>query len=237
MRQSPLAVLLLSSLLAGGQAVALTFTTEDAPPFNFTEDGGKTIAGSGTEIVNEMLKRTGIQASISLYPWERAYRMGLEEADTCVYSTTRTEAREPLFKWVGPLASNNWTLFAKEGSSIALASLEDAKAYKIGGYQGDAVAVYLKENGFKVEETTSDPQNVMKLDAGRIELWAAGNHGGPFLAAKQGVKVKPLISFKETELYLACNKGIADELIAKMNEAIQAIHADGTAEAIYRKYQ
>lgn len=223
--------------LLATNAYALTFTTESSPPYNFSKDNGKTIVGSATEVVQEMLKRTGMQATISLYPWERAYKMGLDEKDTCVYSTTRTEEREKLFKWVGPLATNNWTLFAKADSKLALSKLEDAMPYKIGGYQGDAKAVFLKDKGYKLEETISDTQNVQKLEAGRIDLWASGSQDGPYIASQQNIKIKPLLSFKDAQLYLACNKSIPDDQIAKMNAAIAAMAKDGTVENIVKKYR
>lgn len=229
-------IICIGTALACGSASALTFTTEDAPPYNFSKDGKMT--GSATDIMNEMLKRTGLQATITLLPWERAYSMGKDDKDTCVYSTTRTEPRESLFKWVGPLADNNWVLFAKMDSPIKIDKLDDAKKYKIGGYQGDAVAVFLQSKGFKVDETIKDPQNVDKLEAGRIDLWASGSQGGPFIAKQHNppVKVKPVFNIKETQLYLACNKGMGDDLIKKMNDAIGGMIKDGTTQKIFAKY-
>lgn len=226
---------LLSLFIVPLSAQALTFTTEDSPPQNFSKGGA--ISGFSYDILTEALKRTGLKASISLLPWERAYKMGLEDKDTCVFSTTRTEQREKLFKWVGPLSSNNWVMFAKADSPISIKSLDDAKPYKIAGYQGDATSIYLKEKGFKVEETTNDEQNAKKLDAGRIDLWAAGSDSAPWLARNAGTKVKPLFTFKETQLYLACNKTVGDDVVGKMNDAIKAMKADGTTDKIYKNYR
>lgn len=230
----------LVSLLLGAVALpataSLTFTTEEYPPYNFSTDGGKTVVGSSSDILRETLKRAGLEASFSILPWERAYRMGQEDKDTCVYSTTRTEAREKLFKWVGPLADNNWVVFAKVDSIISAKSLDDIKQYKIAGYRGDATAVFLKEKGMKVEEADNDEQNAKKLGAGRIDLWAAGSLVGPWVAKKASVAIKPLLTFKEAQLFLACNKSVADDQIQKMNDAIKAMRADGSVEKIYKRY-
>lgn len=223
--------------LFSAQAMALTLTTEDYPPFNFSKDGGKTIAGSSTDVMNEVLKRTGIKASIGLYPWERAYKEALEDKNTCVYSTTRTEAREKLFKWVGPLVSDSWVLYAKADSIITINALDDAKKYSIGGYQGDAKTVFLKDKGFKVDETMKDEQNLKKLDAGRVELWVAGNITGPWIAKSNGVKIKPVLTFKDVQMYAACNLAMPDADIEKMNDAIKAIKADGTYDKFLKAYQ
>jgi len=228
-----LAVLSLVSVQAG----ALTLTTEDYPPFNFSTDGGKTMTGSASDVMNEVLKRTGIKATMSLYPWERAYKAAQDDKDTCVFSATRTEAREKLFKWVGPLASDSWTLYAKPDSTITAKTLDDVKQYTIGGYQGDAKAIFLKGKGLKVDETMKDEQNVKKLDAGRIDLWAASSSVGPWVAKNNNVKIKPIVSFQDVQLYAACNLGMADADIAKMNEAVKAIKADGTLDKFTKAYQ
>ena len=223
--------------LVSVQAGALTLTTEDYPPFNFSKDEGKTIAGSSTDVMNEVLKRTGIKATIVLYPWERAYKSAQDDKDTCVYSTTRTEAREKLFKWVGPLVSDSWVLYAKADSAITISALDDAKKHTIGGYQGDAKTVFLKEKGFKIDETMKDEQNVKKLEAGRVDLWVAGNITGPWIAKSNNVKVKPVLTFKDVQMYAACNLAMPDADIAKMNDAIKAIKADGTYDKFLKAYQ
>ena len=106
-------------------AFALTLTTEELPPFNFIRDGN--VVGQSTDVMREVLKRTGIPGTISVYPWKQAYQMAQEGKDTCVYSTSRTEARESLFRWVGPLATNTWTLYAKASNPIPIIkSLDDA---------------------------------------------------------------------------------------------------------------
>ena len=226
-------VLLSGSVWANG----LILTTEDAPPFNYSTDDGKTIVGSATEAVHELFKRAKIDYTITMYPWVRAIEMARTGKDTCVYSTTRTEEREKSFLWVGPVAPNDWILFAKADSSIRLASIEDARKYKVGGYRGDAVTLFLQGQKFTVDEAVNDEQNVKKLDAGRIELWATGSGAGPFIARKMKIKIKPLLNLKKTELYLACNTSVAPETIAKLNATLQAMAKDGTTDKINKKYQ
>lgn len=227
------------ALLLSGNAWAngLILTTEDAPPFNYSTDGGKTILGSATETVHELFKRAKIDYKITMYPWVRAIEMARADKDTCVYSTTRTEEREKSFAWVGPVAPNEWVLFAKADSTIKLGSLDEAKKFRVGGYRGDAVTLYLQGQKFTIDEAVNDEQNVQKLDAGRVDLWATGSQAGPFVSNKMKVKIKPIISFKRTELYLACNPSVAPETVAKLNETLKAMGKDGTTDKINKKYQ
>ncbi len=226
-------VLWSASAWAGG----LVVTTEDAPPFNYSTDDGKTVVGSATEAVQEMFKRAGMEHSITLYPWTRAIKMARADKDTCVYSTTRTEEREKEFQWVGPVASSNWVFFAKADSTIKLETFDDARKFKVGGYRGDALALYLKALKFNVDESYYDDQNVKKLEGGRIDLWATGSQNGPYFANKKNVKIKPLLEFKQTELYLACNLSVPPDTIAKLNATLKAMTKYGTTDRINKKYQ
>lgn len=226
--------------IGAGSAQALEFVTEDYPPFNMNE-GGK-VVGISTEILQEALQRSGLTANIAVYPWERALSMGRENKDTCVFSALRTAAREPQFKWVGPLVSDDMTLFAKSDSKVELKTLDDAKKYKIGGYQGDGYGDYLSTRGFNVEKTIKNEQNIPKLLAGRIDLLVGGARNGPYLASKNGAKgqIKPVLTYgdpKEAQMWLACNKSTSDDVLKKLNDAIASVSKDGTANKIFKKYE
>ena len=57
------------------------------------------------------------------------------------------------------------------------------------------------------------------------------------MAKAANVKIKPVLSFKEVELYLACNPGMPDADTNKMNDAVKAIKADGTLDKFIKAYQ
>ncbi|WP_374347599.1 substrate-binding periplasmic protein [Chitinimonas sp.] len=232
---------LLFAVMLGSAASAMTFTTEDYPPFNTKGSDGK-VTGISSEIVQEALKRAGVSANIELLPWERALDMAKKQGDTCVYSAVRNAEREKLFKWVGPLTGDQITLFAKADSTISLSSAADAKKYKVGAYNGDAYGDFAEKQGIKLERVSNDVQNLPKLSSGRIDLWVAGAKSGPYKAAHEGagLKIKPVLSLgdpKDSQMYLACNPGVSDDVVKKLNDAVEAIRKDGTADKIGKKYQ
>lgn len=217
-------------------AQSLTIYTEDSPPFQYMK-GGK-ITGVASDILTALVEKSGIAMTHEMVPWKRAYEGALNTNNTCVYSTTETTERMPLFKWVGPIVSNNWVVMVKNDSPINGTKLEDLKSVTLGGYSGDAIAEYLKKNGYKVDEAANDTQNVKKLQGGRIDAWATSNVVGPYLAKEEGVKdLKTLFSFKETVMSLACNKGVSDEVVGKLKKALADITADGTVDKIKNQYK
>lgn len=215
----------------------LLLTTENYPPFNMQAEGSRQIVGISTDIVRKLMVRAGINYSIKFLPWQRAYGMALNEADTCVFSTTVTEEREPKFKWVGPLVVNDWVFFGRADSELEIASLEDARGHIVGGYKGDATAQFLEQQGFELDLASHDHVNPAKLAAGRFDIWATGTHLGPYLARQAGVEIKPLFTFRKMVMGLACNLGVEDELIERLNALLEDLVRDGSVAEVMAKYQ
>jgi len=225
-------------------AETLNLVTENYPPFNMSkagkssERGRENITGISTDIVDEIFKKTGINYTMSLGNWKRHYEMALKKPRHGVFSTTHTDERDPLFKWVGPLVENNWVLFAKKGSGLKISSLEEAKQYKVGAYIGDAFTNHLEAEGFKLQLTPNDAVNAKKLAAGRIDLWASGHLLGPYNAKLQGVTgLEPVFVVKKTVMSLAFNKAVPDDVINQLNTALEELKASGAIEKIKDKYR
>lgn len=210
----------------------LIFNTEEYPPFNYTGDNGE-IAGVATEVVRELLARTGVRATIRLLPWTRAYTEALNLPHVCVFSTSRTEERETLFRWVGPLVRNDWVVYALEDSPVRVESLDDLRTLRVGGYRDDATSVYLQSQGITVSEAPNDRLNARKLAAGRIDVWASGRFLAPYYARVEDIgPLRPLLSLREVDMALACNPAVPDTVIGPLQEALVDMHEDGSYERI-----
>ncbi|CAN7192470.1 substrate-binding periplasmic protein [Massilia sp. LjRoot122] len=215
----------------------LYITTETSAPSSMLD--GRRVIGIATDKVREAMQRAGIDYSIDLLPWKRAYLAAQQRPDACVYSTSRTPEREALFKWVGPTAIGEWVLMGRADSKLKLRSLEDARGLRIGTYNGDARDAYLRARGFRVDAANEDLANAGKLLLDRIDLWAASLRSGSTILARYGYdkKIVPLLVFKRIEVYLACNRGVPDTVVARLNAAFESIARDGTGRRIERSYE
>jgi polar amino acid transport system substrate-binding protein len=218
------------------QAQHLYLTTEAAPPYSVRE--GERVVGIGADTVREIMGRAGIDHTIELLPWKRAYTAALERSDACVFSTTRTPEREPLFKWIGPIGEANWVLMARADRKLHLESLEDARPYRIGTYNGDARDQYLRSRGFNTDPAPNEVLNLRKLMANRIDLWAASLRRGSVALQRMGYadKVVPVLVFNRISVYLACNRAVPDAMTARMDAALAAMERDGTVQRILHRY-
>ncbi|MFC5461068.1 substrate-binding periplasmic protein [Massilia niabensis] len=215
----------------------LYITTETAAPSSMLGSDGRVI-GIATDKVRTALERAGLPYTIDLLPWKRAYAAARTRPDACVYSTTRTPEREALFKWIGPTDSAEWVLMARAGSGITLRTLEDARPYRIGTYNGDARDAYLRSRGFRVDAAPADLINPRKLLLGRIDLWAAALRPGSPVLKQNGWdgRIVPVLVFNRLDVFLACNRAVPDEVVDRLNGAFTSLEREGAMQRIERSY-
>jgi polar amino acid transport system substrate-binding protein len=103
----------------------LKIYTESYPPLNYAENGK--VTGQATEVVRELMKRTGTDADIQLATWEEGYKAVMEKPNAALFSMAMTPERKPLLQWVGPIAFLDTDFYARKGSKVEIARLEDAK--------------------------------------------------------------------------------------------------------------
>ncbi|KKA06796.1 amino acid ABC transporter substrate-binding protein [Pseudomonas ogarae] len=233
-------------LLAGtvrAADISLVLLTENFPPYNMAKNGknfaqDENIHGIAVDIVREIFKRADISYSLTLrFPWERIYKLALENPGYGVFVMARLPEREKLFKWVGPIGPDDWIMLAKTDSKIALGSLEQARQYKIGAYKGDAIAETLAKQGLNPIVVLRDQDNARKLVNGQIDLWATGDPAGRYLARQEGVNdLKTVLRFNSAELYLALNKDVPDDVVARLQKALDELRKEGQVDAIMARY-
>lgn len=237
-------VLLLTSLF--GRAACgqdLRIITENYPPYNYTENGEESgkLTGMATDIVREMQKRIGDATPIEVMPWARGYQMALEKPGVMLFSTTRTPAREYLFKWVGPIILGDQVFFARKDSGLHVSSLDDArKVQAIGVYRDDVGEQYLKQQGFTNLTSVSNPLLLARMLAnGRIDLWISGKEVGAYTARQAGVDpglFKVVFVIETRELFCAFSLGTPDSVINSWRQALETMKADGTLSAITARW-
>ncbi len=234
-------VVALSAALSAADSVAqtrprLAITTESSPPSSMLE-GGR-VTGFATEKIRVMMERAGIDYSIELLPWKRAFLIAQTQPDACVYSTTRVPEREAQFKWIGPTHQNDWTLFGRADRNFKLTTIEDARPLRIGAYNGDVRGEALLAQGFSIDSVQDRASNARKLLVNRIDLWATSLRVGGHLLREHGwdKQIVPVLTFKRADLYLACNRAVPDALITKLNAALKQIDAEGISATIERKF-
>ena len=238
-----MAMSLLLGLAAGAPAAAteapgLRILTEENPPLNFSRNGK--ITGLATDVVRELIKRTGWGGTIRLVPWQEGYQALLQQPDVALYSTVMTAQRKGLFQWVGPVVAVDTNLYALKGSSIQIANLDDArKAGRIATVSKYAEQM-LREEGFTNTRSYPDRVTAMRqLLDGKVELLALSNTEIQAALKKLGVpldKVKNAFTLSTDLAYIAFSKGTSPERVARWQNALDAMKRDGSFARIYARW-
>jgi polar amino acid transport system substrate-binding protein len=218
---------------------ALKMLTEEYPPVTFMKDGK--VTGFITDVVRKIITRQGIPDNIRLTSWDEAYKVALSNPNVVLFSTERTEKREKLFQWVGPVGKNSAILYAKRGSGIRINSLDEArKVAAIATTTDWFTEQYLKSKGFTNLVSSPLPiTNVKQLMNGEVQLSVFTDITIPEIVKKAGYSMndlEPVFTMSNTYFYIAVSLGTPSEVVKKWQTVLDGLKADGTFERIYRSY-
>jgi polar amino acid transport system substrate-binding protein len=219
-------------------ATDLSLYTEEAAPLSMTHNGR--LRGVATDLLRAAFAEAGLSYDIAVLARRRAFDQALSHGNGCVYPLNRTEEREQLFRWVGPLAKGGWALFAKADNPLELRALEDAKPLRVGAAEGDAISQFLKDRGFapvEVSATNADEINIRKLSSDRIDLWATGSMRATYVAAQFAIPIRKVLQFKDVAVFMGCNREIAAATVETLNAIIRRHWEDGSIEEFSRAYR
>jgi len=228
-----------------GKPVSLKIVTEDFPPYNYLENGK--VAGRSTAVVQEILSRISQQSSgIELHPFSESYAMLQSGPNVAFYSVGRTPAREPLFKWVGPIGEWELTLYAKSGSALAsgfsAAGNDAAKtalaksASSICVVKDDVRHQYLLAQNFtNIVAVSEDGMCAQKLASGDVALWFGSSTSLGKIVSDAGLApaaFAPVQSVQKNALYIAFSKDVPDSEVAAWQAALDEMKSDGSFASI-----
>lgn len=218
----------------------LQIYTEQYPPITFRNSFGE-ITGFGTDVVNEIMKRNNSFSEIKLSLWSNGYELALNNPNFCLFTMDRTELREELFNWVGPIGTNTTYFYTKLGSGISIASIDDAKNLNsVGTVSSWFSDQYLRDIGFSNLVSDGDPAVMVdKLMQGEIDAFVCTDVTFPDILRESGYQyseVDPAFPLMASDYYVAFSKSTPTTTVDQWQRALDAAKADGTYAAIQRKW-
>lgn len=229
-------LLVLASLTSARAAEVVAFD-EANPPFMSALNGKP--AGIYPALVQEAFKRMGTEVTIQTMPWTRVIA-GIDEGKSGVGGIYQNAERLKKYDYSEKIFEEVIQVFVAKAKPFAFAGVESLKGKTVGVIRGwsygDAFDSAVKSGAIKAEETESDTLNLKKLALGRIDAVLAVRESGAGAIASEtlGDKVAaldPPLSSSPTYLAFAKSAGKTD-LLARFNEAIAAMRADGSFDKV-----
>ncbi|MCQ4161591.1 transporter substrate-binding domain-containing protein [Roseomonas sp. GC11] len=250
---------------AAKEYTSLRVATEGAfPPYNATSPSGQ-IIGFEPELLAELSKRLGIPAAMQAAEWNGMIA-GLNDGkfDAIMAAMSITPKREEVIAFSLPYASSPSTFLTMKGSPLeklpgtgerilltdeaktrdavaALAVLLRGKTVgvQVSTIQADFLNTYLKDV-ITVRTYPTSPESLLDLKAGRVDVVIAS--GANLVAAakrSRGEQVMAGFAFTGGLLGRGSAIGLRKEdtaLKAKLDDALRAVHADGTLTRLIMKH-
>ena len=218
----------------------LQIYTEDYPPLTFMNPFGQ-ITGFGSDIVYEIMDRNNVFASIKLSTWSNGYELALHNPNFCLFTMDRTEIRENLFQWVGPIGTNATFFYTRAGSGTSIGSLDDARNLSavgtVSSWYSDQV---LRELGFTNLVSGNEPGSMTKmLMEGEIDAFVCSAVTFPTILGEQGYtydQVAEAFTLMSSDFYIAFSRNTSSTIVNQWQSALDAMRQDGTYDAIHQKW-
>jgi len=227
----PLLMLVTASPIA--KAEPISFLTEEYPPFNYRD--GSDIKGATVDQVRSLM--AGIaDYTIDIVPWARAYAQARNTPMSCVFVTAHTLDRDPLFKWVEPLLIDRNLLIKHKGTSVTATTIEEAKQYSVGTWRDDYTETLLRKLNFpRIDIANNMTAAFKKLTNDRIDLMPMSELYYNKLV-KQGEPFEKVVVLSEQPMGIACQRDFPEDLLRKMQTALDGLISDGRQQAIFQQY-
>jgi len=239
-----LCILLVSPVMADSMPEFLIMT-EESPPYNFEKDDQ--VMGIAVDMMVLMLERIGSKQrreNIVYWPWARGYKKIQNTPNTILFSTTRTEERENMFKWVCSIVEIKQLLFAAKNRNIKINSKEDLKKYRIGTYLGDVTEQLLVSKvGLNLKDfdrSSKAINSVKKLARNRNDMVAANEESFFARVEQAGLNkddYEPVYTLSNNRICYAFHKDIPDSIIQKFQNALDELKKEGKYDEIMKKYK
>lgn len=219
---------------------ALIYLTEEFKPYNYTENGQA--RGLAVDLLKMMWREMDIpEHPMDFMPWARAYEMVSTKPGYALFSMVRSQERENLFKWVGPIALSRTLLISRSDKGIVMSSFEDAYGHSVGVVRDYASAIILEKHRgpISIDTLNSVDQCIRKLASGRVDLVSLEERTFSRAIKKMGLKSEDFkVSWvlNETLSYYAFSKETSDLVIRRFQHAFDAVREKPEYQKLVEKY-
>jgi polar amino acid transport system substrate-binding protein len=231
-----LSITLLLILSAAPTARAGDFIAMGAPYPPYCVSNGLSVKGMAVSTLTTIMKMCGTPINdheIKLMPWAYAYENAARQPQRILLNAQRNRQTEHLYKWVGPVTTARIVLIGRKRDEFFIPTREQLRGYRIATVRWSRPEKTLLTGGMNEERLLRSPSHVQalrRLDSGEADLFASTELG--VKCQLKGMGLSPddftvYFTFDEEPLYFAFSRDTDDQLIHRLNRALQEIKATG----------
>ena len=212
--------------------------TEDVPPFSYLDRGR--FVGLANDVLDRVAAQSGLRVQRSIQPFARGLRTVGEVHNSFLYVVVRTPAREPHYRWVGPLDDCDVAVLTLRSSGLDFSpTTPEARALRVGVIKGSPAGKMVREAGMpepSIYQTPGSETSTRMLFAGHLDMIAGLVLPYQHQAARLGLDAGQLrvahVLQKGYGCYFAFNPKVDPVLLRRFAEAFEALRASGELKAL-----
>ena len=210
-------------------------TEGEYPPFNYFNEKNE-LVGFDIDIGNAMAEKLGLKPEWKAQPFDTLLiALNQGRFDFVIASHTITPERAKAVDFTKPYYCTGTVIVSKPGGPK---TPEELKGKVVAVQVGTTFYEWVKENVPDVAEIKTFPTNPAALEAllsGRVDAWVTDQFTALEAIKQRGVELQVSDPVNREEIGIAVAKGNKG-LLTALNNALDAIMADGTYEKISLKW-
>lgn len=217
---------------ACGQNIHLL--TEEYAPFNYTKAGA--ITGISVDQMTHVAERAGIDYTLEIMPWARAFTLAEKQPMHCVFTTGYNRDRATRFLWIKPLLKDQMVMLKRQDAVYDDLTIVKARELRVGSQRGDFAVEALEQIGFHDIDLAADIDvTLRKLLSGRIDLMPTSVKTYEKMRL-DGVPVEKAMMLAGQVYGVACNKDTPLDLVERMQAELDKLIVSGEQDRIFAAY-
>ena len=236
MRRSLGALLLAAALLpflasCGGGAPVVIATTGDYHPFNFIDDE-RAIGGFERELGDELCRRAGLECEWLVHDWETLIPdLMAERFDVILAGMSITARREALIDFTAPYYPPQPSMYlARAGAG------EQALEGRLGVMEHTIYSDYLEEQGVAYVPLAGAVDAAAAVLGGEVDAVLVDHGYAVAKLAEHAGRLEAVGPEVRLDRGLGIGVRAGSDLLGALNEALEAMRADGTLNALIRRW-
>ena len=209
------------------------------PPMEYFDQDGSTPIGFDVEVSKAVADYLGLEIEYVDTAWDGIFAgVNTDKYDVIFSCVSITPARQEEFNISNPYVSNHTVLIVPNDSEID--SMEALNGHSTAVQAETTADDYMKEHSAEIGVELYQYDKVINcfddLKAGRVDSVFTDSVVASYYLGDEAANYKTVWENEELEPIGFCVKKGNDALSAKLEEAIDALYADGTLASIAEKY-
>lgn len=209
-------------------------TNAEFPPFEYLEKGE--VTGFDIELVNEIGKVMDADVKVLDMSFDGLLpALQMKKVDLVIAGMTATEERKKTVAFTQPYYTASQVIIVKKGNN-SIKSFDDLKGKKVAvmlGFTGDTIVSEIE--GVNVERFNAAYAGIMALQADKVEAVVLDSEPAKnYVKQNQGLVLAEADA--EQEEYAIALRKNDKALLEKVEKALAELKANGTYDALIKKY-